>query len=58
MMLVTAITKPFALENVRAGLECLDVTGPPIDTVTPIDSVVPIDTVVLVGTGARGAGAL
>jgi nitrogen regulatory protein P-II 1 len=27
MMLVTAIIKPFALENVRAGLERLDVAG-------------------------------
>jgi nitrogen regulatory protein P-II 1 len=27
MMLVTAIIKPFALENVRAGLDRLDVTG-------------------------------
>ncbi|WP_433558570.1 P-II family nitrogen regulator [Pseudonocardia xinjiangensis] len=27
MMLVTAIIKPFALENVRAGLERLDIAG-------------------------------
>ena len=27
MMLVTAIIKPFALDNVRAGLERLDVAG-------------------------------
>ena len=27
MMLVTAILKPFALDDVRTGLEALDVTG-------------------------------
>ncbi|MCX6467133.1 MAG: P-II family nitrogen regulator [Pseudonocardiales bacterium] len=34
MMLVTAIVKPFALEDVRAGLEQLDVTGMTVSEVS------------------------
>jgi nitrogen regulatory protein P-II 1 len=33
-MLVTAIVKPFALEDVRAGLEQLDVTGMTVSEVS------------------------
>jgi len=34
MMLVTAIVKPFALDDVRAGLERLDVAGMTVSEVT------------------------
>jgi nitrogen regulatory protein P-II 1 len=34
MMLVTAIVKPFALEEVRAGLERLDVSGMTVSEVS------------------------
>lgn len=34
MMLVTAIVKPFALDDVRAGLEQLDVAGMTVSEVT------------------------
>jgi nitrogen regulatory protein P-II 1 len=34
MMLVTAIVKPFALEDVRAGLEQLDVAGMTVSEVS------------------------
>ncbi|MBW0117095.1 P-II family nitrogen regulator [Pseudonocardia abyssalis] len=34
MMLVTAIVKPFALDDVRSGLETLDVTGMTVSEVS------------------------
>ena len=34
MMLVTAILKPFALEEVRAGLERLDISGMTVSEVS------------------------
>ena len=34
MMLVTAIVKPFALDDIRAGLERLDVTGMTVSQVS------------------------
>jgi nitrogen regulatory protein P-II 1 len=34
MMLVTAIVKPFVLENVRAGLESIDIAGVTVSEVS------------------------